>query len=321
MSTYSQLRRVIPPDQALSNKALQAALQQITNIFVSDLQSLSTATSVLENNNGLPAISELTTPIPANVATYFGQSFANGTGVDGTLLLADVIGTCAGWVSNDALSNTVTVLNDMNTSGALANLTGTSGVFTVMQNAINGVYYNSGTGNTVIPGGLPGAGTYTSLDNAFDGASGQGVGLTPAAVAIIQSIQNTYPSQTDQLNSSFSNIGAQLNREDTNLQLAAVSFANLTPGLQPTSLVLNLPIYGQDTVEGGAAYILQSVANNQSQGGQAVIATMRESRNADLLSSAGITTNTSLSDVIVQPQADLGRGDYTVAQAIGNITY
>ena len=321
MSTYSQLRRVIPPDQALSNKALQAALQQITNIFRSDLQALSAATAGLENNNGLPAINALTTPIPANVASYFTQTFATGTGVDGTLLLADVIGTCAGWVSNDALSNTVAVLNDMNTSGALANLTGTSGVFTVMQNAINGVYYNSITGNTVIPGGLPGAGSYTSLDNAFDGATGEGGGLTPAAVSIIQNIQTAYPTQTDQLNSNFANIGAQLDRETVNLQLAAVDFANLTPGLQPIGLVLNLPVYGEDTVEGGAAYILQSVANNQSQGGQAVVATMRESRNVRKLAAAGITTNTALSDVVVQPQAPLGRGDYTVSQATGNIIY
>jgi len=80
-------------------------------------------------------------------------------------------------------------------------------------------------------------------------------------------------------------------------------------------------VYGQDTVEGGAAYILQSVANNQSQGGQAVVATMRESRNVSRLSNAGITTNTVLSDVVVQPQAPLGRGDYTVAQATGNIIY
>lgn len=321
MSTYSQLRRIIPADQALSNKALQAALQQITNIFGSDLQALGIATAGLDNNNGLPAITSLATPIPANVATYFTQTFATGTGVDGTLLLADVIGTCAGWVSNDALSNSVAILNDMNTSGALANLTGSSGVFTVMQNAINGAYYNSITGNTVIPGGLPAAGSYTSLDNAFEGATGEGVGLTPAAVTIIQNIQTAYPTQTAQLNSNFANIGAQLNREDINLQLAAVDFANLTPGLQPTGLVLNLPVYGQDTVEGGAAYILQSVANNLSQGGQAVVATMRESRNSVRLAAAGITTDTILSDVVVQPQADLGRGDLTVAQAIGNITY
>jgi hypothetical protein len=321
MSTYSQLRRVIPPDQALSNKALQAALQQITNIFRSDLKALSAATAGLENNNGLPAINALTTPIPANVATYFEQTYATGTGVDGTLLLADVIGTCAGWVSNDALSNSVAVLTSMNTAGDLANLTGTSGVFTVMQNAINGAYYNSITGNTVIPGGLPAAGSYTSLDNAFEGATGEGVGLTPAAVSIIQNIQTAYPSQTSQLNTNFANIGAQLNREDINLNLAAIVFANLTPGLQPIGLTLNLPVYGQDTVQGGAAYILQSVANNQSQGGQAVIATMRESRNVRRLASAGITTNTVLSDVVVQPQADLGRGDLTVAQAIGNITY
>ena len=33
MSTYSQLSQIIPPDQALASKALQAGLQQVKNIF------------------------------------------------------------------------------------------------------------------------------------------------------------------------------------------------------------------------------------------------------------------------------------------------
>jgi hypothetical protein len=37
MSTYSQLRQIIPPDQALASKALQAGLQQVKNIFDTEL--------------------------------------------------------------------------------------------------------------------------------------------------------------------------------------------------------------------------------------------------------------------------------------------
>ena len=47
MSTYSQLRKIIPDDQALANKALQAALEQVKTIFKSSLPSLSGAVTPL----------------------------------------------------------------------------------------------------------------------------------------------------------------------------------------------------------------------------------------------------------------------------------
>jgi hypothetical protein len=50
MSTYSQLRQIIPPDQALASKALQAGLQQVKNIFDTELPQLAVATEGLETN-------------------------------------------------------------------------------------------------------------------------------------------------------------------------------------------------------------------------------------------------------------------------------
>jgi hypothetical protein len=70
------------------------------------------------------------------------------------------------------------------------------------------------------------------------------------------------------------------------------------------------------TTEGGAAYVMQSLATN-TQGGQAIISTMREARNQDRLSAAGITTDIIVSDEVAEPQADLETGQYTVAQATG----
>jgi len=60
---------------------------------------------------------------------------------------------------------------------------------------------------------------------------------------------------------------------------------------------------------------MQSLATN-TQGGQAIISTMREARNQDRLSTAGITTDIIVSDELAEPQADLGTGQYTVAQAV-----
>jgi hypothetical protein len=85
--------------------------------------------------------------------------------------------------------------------------------------------------------------------------------------------------------------------------------------MTPMGLVTGLPSYGQDTNEGGAAYVMESLANVSSIGGQAIISTMREARNQDRLSAAGITTDIIVSDELAEPQADLGTGQYTVAQA------
>ena len=59
MSTYSQLSQIIPSDQALANKGLQAALEQVKNIFDTSLPALATATEGLESNVGLDDINNL----------------------------------------------------------------------------------------------------------------------------------------------------------------------------------------------------------------------------------------------------------------------
>lgn len=318
--TYSQLKKIIPPDQALANKAVQVALQQVKSIFDTTIPKLTTATAGLETNYGLDIINALTVPLPANVISFYQTSFANGTGPDGLLLLTDVIGTPSGWVHNDALSNTVTELNGMITVGAFSNLTNsTNGVYTIMQNTANGDYTTSSgfpvVYSTDIPAGNPGSGTYTgntsseSIQLAFDN------GLTPNLVANINIIVSTYPSQVSNINTDFNNMANQISMENTNLVGAGVVIANLIAGTQASGLVTGLSSYGLDTTEGGSAYFLESVANLSSQGGQAVVSTMRQARNQVRLSDAGIQTDIIVSSVYPEPQANLSLSSYTVSQA------
>jgi hypothetical protein len=325
MSTYNQLRQIIPADQALSNKALQAAFEQIKTIFDSSLPLVSRATAGLESNVGLNLINALTEPLPANVIAYFTSTFATGTGEDGLFLLTDFIGTPTGWVHNEALANTTSILNAMTAAGEFSTLTNpTTGVYTVMATTISGAYtvcsvIDPGppeilSCTTTIPGGLPGAGSYTadsasaSIQLAFTN------GLTPAMISAVNTIISNNATSVAQTTTNFNNMSAQIVLENTNLALAGVVLADLVVGQQPFSLVTGLPSDGRDTTEGGAAYVMQSLATN-TQGGQAIISTMREARNQDRLSSAGITTDIIVSDELAEPQADLGTGQYTVAQA------
>jgi hypothetical protein len=325
MSTYNQLRQIIPADQALSNKALQAAFDQIKTIFDSSLPLVARATAGLESNVGLNLINALTEPLPANVVAYFTSTFATGTGEDGLFLLTDFIGTPTGWVHTESLDNTTAILTAMTNAGVFSALTNsTTGVYTVMATTASGTYtvctvVDPGppeilSCTTTIPGGLPGAGTYTadsasaSIQLAFTD------GLTPAMLSAVTSIISSNSANVAQTTTNFNNMSAQIVRENTNLALAGVVLADLVVGQQPFSLVTGLPSDGRDTTEGGAAYVIQSLATN-TQGGQAIISTMREARNQSRLSAAGIATDIIVSDEVAEPQADLGTGQYTVAQA------
>jgi hypothetical protein len=326
MSTYNQLRQIIPADQALANKALQAAFEQIKTIFDSSLPLVASATAGLESNVGLNLINALTEPLPANVIAYFTSTFATGTGEDGLFLLTDFIGTPTGWVHTESLANTTSILNAMTSAGAFTTLTDpTTGVYTVMATTASGAYTVCSTVDpgppivlsctTTIPGGLPGAGSYTagsasaSIQLAFTN------GLTPAMISAVNTIISNYTADVAQTTTNFNNMSTQIVNENTNLALAGVVLDDLVVGQQPFSLVTGLPSDGRDTTEGGAAYVMQSLATN-TQGGQAIISTMREARNQDRLSAAGIATDIIVSDELAEPQADLGTGQYTVTQAI-----
>ena len=321
MTTYNQLKKIIPADQALANKALQAGLEQIKNIFDATLPTLAGATVELESNVGLDAINALTQPLPANVIAYFTTTLATGSGVDGLLLLTDVLGSCAGYNINEPLANTTVILNTMTTQGDFDSLTnGTTGVYTVMESTAAGVYTVGDGGDpenftTTIPPGLPGAGIYSANTAGGSISSAFTSGLNPAMVSTVNSIVSSNSTQVAETNANFTVICNQLLTEKVNLALADIQFANLVPGIQPFGLVYSLASNGLDIVEGGTAFVLQSVANTATQGGQAMISTMREARNQELLNAAGMQTDILISDQYPEPAADLGTAQYSVAQA------
>lgn len=323
--SYLTLQQVIPPDQALANKALTNALLQIKTIFDTTGSSLAAATQTLETNKGLNLINALTKPLPDNVYNYFTQTWTTGTGPYGTYLLTDIIGPPTGIVINDALTNTVAVLNSMTAANAFVGLTNSiNGVYTVMANTSAGNYTvqtsfdppdPENVWTTTIPLGLPGAGIYVANTTSGSIQLAFTDGLIPAMISEVGNIIATYPTQTTQLNSNWANISLQIINSDQNLVLAGVDFANLQPNLQPTGLVFGLPDYGLDTVEGGAAFVMESLAQTNTIGGQAIVSTMREARNQIKLAGAGIETDIIVSDIIAEPQATLSSGEYTASEA------
>ena len=294
---YQELIRVIPPDQAMANKAIARSLQQIKNIFNLTLPEFATSVVALETNAGLPAINALTQPVPNSIQTSFLSMLATGTGPNGTLTLFDFVGVVAGNPYTAEFNETAITLNQMQSAGQLDTLTDSvDGVYTIMINTLNGDYttvIDPGPPidlTITIPGGLPGAGTYLSLDSAFTS------GLIPAAQSLIGNIVTANPSSTAVLNSNFTDMAEQLTYETTNLTKAGVDFAELTGNATTSLLSLGTSLHdiGLDQGNDGQNALFTAIADTPNIYGQAVIASLREGRNIAALNEVGINTDTQI---------------------------
>jgi hypothetical protein len=306
--TYERLSRIIPADQALANKAMQVSLQQIKNITTLTLPQLSKAFSNMQTTRDLPAISALQQAVPPSVAGFYANTYATGSGPNGTLVLTDLLGAAVGVPFTSDLTNVTTTINSMTTAGILGTLSVT---YVRMKNTVNGDYYDSATGNVVIPSG-PGAGTYGNVDSALSA-------LISNAASEVSGIQISYPSQSATLNTNFISMAANIVSENNNLALASVDIPNLlTSGRGPVmSFVQSLPNYGLNTEENGPSQFLETVADLNTQGGQAIVACLREGRNAAALSAVnvGVDTNIPATPATVPPQANLIPSTYSDTEA------
>jgi hypothetical protein len=304
--TYERLSRVIPADQALANKAMQVSLQQIKNISTLSLAQLAAAFSNMETTRDLPAISALQQAVPASVAAYYSSVYATGSGPNGTLVITDLLGAAVGVPFTSDLTNVTTTINSMTTAGILGTLTVT---YVRMKDTVDGVY---NVGNTVIIPPGPGAGTYGNVDLAL-------TALISDASNTVSGIQSSYPTQSGNLNANFTDMGASLVSENTNLALASIDIANLVAqGRSPVmSFVQNLPDYGVNTEKNGPSQFLEAVADLNTQGGQAIVACLREGRNAVALSAVnvGVDTNIPAAPATVPPQANLIPSTYSESEA------
>jgi hypothetical protein len=294
---YQDLIRVIPPDQALANKAIARSLQQIKNIFNLTLPEFATSVVALETNTGLPAINALTQPVPNSIQASLLSMLATGTGPNGTLTLFDFMGVVAGVPYTDEFNQATATLTQLQSGGQLDTLTDSvNGVYTIMINTLNGDYttvIDPGPPidlTITIPPGLPGEGTYSSLDSAFT------TGLIPAAQSLIGNIATVNASSAASLNSDFDVMAQQLTYEINNLTQAGVDFTELTGNATTSllSLVTSLHEIGLEESNDGPNELFTAIAETSNIYGQAVIASLREGRNIAALNAVGINTDTQI---------------------------
>jgi hypothetical protein len=319
--TYQLLSQAIPPDQALANQCLRVSLQQIKNIFNLDLPELAESYQRLVTTKDLPLINALTEPVPQSVLNFYADTFATGTGPQGTLVLGDLIGAAAGIGYTDRIINTVAVLDSVSTDANFANLVIT---YQRMNTTISGGYGNPIDGPVVIPVG-PGSGVYNAttdgMGNIITTAAYEAFnnGLIPNAQSFVNSFVSANPNTADTLSTNWNEMAQKLISENNTLANTTVVIEDLIPGQRDAVLgfAQNLPVYGTDTAEGGTAQYLDQVADRSTLSGQAMIAALRQGRNIQVLDTTGIGNNIEVPPTPQQepPQANIATAEYTESEA------
>jgi len=284
MVPFQRLEKMIPADQALANKALQASFEQIKNVVSLQLDELAATVTAIETNAGLGLIVGLQQAVPDSVRTAINSTVATGTGANGTLVLGDVLGCASGYNITAQMTNTVAVINTITT-------TNLQNIYEVMANTANQDYgvYNS---TITIPIGEPGYGTYANIDVAFSN-------LVTLAASNISTLVSTYPTQTTQLNSNFRTIANTVASQQASINgntASGIDYGNLQANLQSVipSFVDSLHDYGLQIATGEANDYLTAVANVSNQTGQAIVGCLREGRNLELLNNSGVGVNSDI---------------------------
>lgn len=282
MVPFQRLEKMIPADQALANKALQASFEQIKNVVSLQLDELAATVTAIETNAGLGLIVGLQEAVPASVRTAISSTVATGTGANGTLVLGDVLGCASGYNITAQMTDTVAVINTMTT-------TNLQNIYEVMANTANEDYGNL---TITIPIGEPGYGTYANIDVAFSN-------LVTLAASNISTLVSAYPTQTTQLNSNFRTIANTVASQQASINgntASGIDYGNLQANLKSVipSFVDSLHDYGLQIATGEANDYLTAVANVSNQTGQAIVGCLREGRNLELLNNSGVGVNSNI---------------------------
>ena len=334
MIAYDRLSTIVPSDIALANKALQVALQQISGISNMDLPTLANTVKAVNTNAGLPAIANQTQPLSNSNKTYLLSTVGYGTGTCGSITTMDELGTVAGWVVAGNLTAATTQLTTMNTATL-------QGGYQNVINCMSGAYdYHIPNPAypadplapqylgwaCIVPGGL-GAGDYRTYTTAADARNAAIAGIITAIRGECANLVAAYPTQTSKMNSNFGNICQQMGNEQDIQKRAGLDFGNFFANLQANSqtaifsFVQSLPSYGQNIEQQGAAQFLETIANISIEGGQAIVATMRQGRTQSATNAAGVLTAADVPLIPNPPPqaANLLPSTYTVQQAISKI--
>jgi hypothetical protein len=225
---------------------------------------------------GLPLLQDFTTPITATTKEFYLDTLAKGSGPNGLVLIQDFFGASTGPEAAASITIAANILRRQLANGTLANL---AAIYANMKDSVNGSF---GTDPVIIPSG-PGQGTYANIDLAISA-------LVSLARSAIVTAAAAMGGDTATLNSSFAGPGTATVGEKEFQTAAGINFEDLTEGAQTPvlALITGIPTLGTSDASGRPAQFFESVIDQSTVAGQALIGVLREGQNSQILSEAGV---------------------------------
>jgi len=322
------LKGIIPDDLAIANAALARSLGQIKGIQGTGTERFADAVRNLETLKDLPLLQNQTTYLDPAVAEYWKQYYGLdygiplGTGNLGTIVLSDVIGFIAGYNSQVPLEQNAILLQELSDEGAFDAFTDANGIYDTIQAYCQGVFgptedpMNPGDWYITIPNPYFEDGTYgpyASAEAAFEDVWLET--LIPAIVAENVSLVQNNPKAKKVYDTELiwqDQIAREhLNRARIDLDAATVPASDTVA----INFGQSLPEIGKDTSFAGPAMWMERVVNATTLGGQATIAAMREGRNLERITEAGVQQDAPIDTTGLEQPGSFVPSTYTEAEA------
>ena len=315
-----ELGKIIPPADAVANKAIQVALQQINNIPNVPLPDLAQAVLGAVNNpwqatNAYLPNDLVSTGAPVPVYYRATQEVPAGTDINNTAYWTPTtlggLSTMAGLPLIQAQTTPVDTSVTNYFANSVATGTGPNGTITtydVLGLALDADDFASRL--TGVADTIDGLGTglddlsqiYIDMLSAANDAAM--ITLIANANAEIASIGSVHPAEVATMNTAWVYMANLMNLSARYTTEAGIDYFNLQTGDKNSvyGFVQNLPRYGLLTANGDAAEFLINLADTAILGGQAIVGTQREGQNQASLEANGIyNANQVPSDPEVAP--------------------
>ena len=310
-SGCDELGKIIPPADAVANKAIEVALKQVNNVTNLSLPGLAQAIQGWVNNPWEIAKAYLTNDIVSvgsPVPTYYRaqQDVPVGISITNT---AYWLPTTLGGISTMSglpLIQAQTAAVDPSVTSYIASIaTGSGPNGTITTYDVLGLTLDAdnfaaqlNTATTAI-NALQGAGSLNTLNTAYTNIlaavndAGVITQINNANAAIAALSASPYVTT---LNTAWTYMANLMNLSAKYTTQAGINYFEILPGDKNPILgfVLNLPAYALLTANEDAAEYLENLADSTVLGGQAIIGAMREGRNAARLAQAGMYNTTQI---------------------------
>lgn len=310
---------------ARANIVLSIGFRQVTGIEQTDPMTFANALGEFELNTGLVLVEGLTSPVPETETIY--TVFGEGTGEKNLYTTADVVGTPAGIPHTAKLREEIDIMVALSADNAFDDL---QWQFQRIQDVMTGEQYVETLEappppEPGDPGYDPGDAPYPVKPDIVRivipgfGSWGEPIPLDPldyftwpetvsdphndAIVALLNAIQpaldaflDDYAEEASQLEELHRDILRHIDQEiifRTDFEDEIGFYLAQVPVQRGpiVAFVRSLHEIGTDTISGGAAEVIENMADRSILAGESIIAAMREGRNLKAMSDAGLTLN------------------------------